>query len=56
VSLGQLLSNLLFAVDPIDPTSMMAAGAILGVVALTAAYIPARRATLVQPVQALRAE
>ena len=56
VALGRVLSNLLFSVDPVDPTSMVAAGAILGVVALTAAFIPARRATLIQPVQALKTE
>ncbi len=56
VALGRVLSNLLFAVDPVDPTSMVAAGAILGAVALIAAFIPERRATLIHPVQALKEE
>ncbi len=54
--LAQLLAGLLFEVNPRDPVSFAAAGAVLLVVAAAACLVPARRATLVDPLEALRSE
>ena len=58
VALGasRLLSTLLFEVSPTDPTSIAGALIVLLLVAVIAAYIPARRATQIDPVDALRAD
>jgi putative ABC transport system permease protein len=56
VAASRLLTKLLFEVSPADPVSMIAAAALLLIVALIAAYLPARHATRVDPVQALRAD
>jgi predicted permease len=53
---SRLLGGFLFGVEPLDPATFAAAGLALGVVALAASYVPARRATRVDPVQALRAD
>jgi predicted permease len=53
---GRLLSGVLYGVTPSDPLALTAAVAILALVALFAALLPARRATLVDPVIALRYE
>jgi putative ABC transport system permease protein len=52
----RIIRNLLFSVGPLDPVTFVAAGLVLGVVALVAAFIPARRVSRVDPVIALRAE
>ena len=51
-----LLTGLLFETDPRDATTFTVVAVTLGAVALLAAYIPARRATRVDPITALRAE
>jgi len=53
---SRLLTKLLFEVSPVDPISMIGAATLLLVVALIAAYVPARHATQVDPVQALRSD
>ena len=53
---SQLLAKLLFEVSPADPVSMVGSALVLLVVGLVAAYVPARHATRVDPVQALRAD
>ena len=53
---SRLLTALLFEVSPTDPISFVGAAALLLMVALVAAYIPARQATRVDPVETLRAE
>ena len=52
----RVLGSLLFEVKPTDPTALAAAAGMLALVALLASYIPARRATRVDPVVAMRAE
>ena len=47
---------MLFDVRPIDPTTYTCVSAILASIALLACYIPAQRATRVDPLVALREE
>ena len=55
-ALTRTLSTLLFGVGPLDPLTFVVAAAVLGGVALLAAWLPARRAARVDPVVALAEE
>jgi putative ABC transport system permease protein len=54
LALSRLMRTLLFAVTPTDPLTYVAIAVMLGVVAVVASYLPARRATRVDPVITLR--
>ncbi|HEY9141284.1 MAG TPA: ABC transporter permease [Bryobacteraceae bacterium] len=56
VAAATLIRGLLFAVQPWDIPTLAAVAAVLGMAALGASYLPARRAASVDPVEALRAE
>ena len=52
----QVLGRFLFSISVVDPLIFTAASGLLALVALWACYIPARRATRVEPMAALRHE
>jgi len=54
-ALTGLVRSLLTDVEPTDPLTLAAGSAVLLAAALAAAYLPARRATRIDPVDALRA-
>jgi len=54
--LGRAMQGLLVATPPVDPLALGGAGALLLLVAAVAAWLPARRAARVDPMEALRSE
>jgi ABC-type antimicrobial peptide transport system permease subunit len=53
---GKILSEMLYQVGALDPVAFTAAPLLLAAAALIATWLPARRATHVNPIQALRTE
>jgi putative ABC transport system permease protein len=56
VALGKTASSLLFGVKPADPMTLGLAAVLLAAVTVAASYIPARRASKVDPMVALSCE
>lgn len=56
VALSRLIQALLFGIDPVDPLTYAAVATGLLLAAALASYLPARRVTKVDPVEALRSE
>jgi putative ABC transport system permease protein len=56
IALGRLLSGLLFQVSPGDPLTLATVATVLVGIALAASYVPARRASRLDPVSALRSD
>lgn len=55
-ALSRLMTSLLFDVSPLDSATYLTVSTVLAAAALLASYIPARRATTIEPMEALRAE
>jgi predicted permease len=56
IASARLLRGLLFEIHPLDPTTLLLAGALLVGVAAVACYLPARSAVHVDPIRTLRAD
>jgi hypothetical protein len=56
IAATRTMRGLLFGVQPGDPATLSATAFLLAIVAIAAAYLPARRAASTDPVEALRAE
>ena len=54
--IGKLASGLLYKVSPVDPVVLATAAVVLSAAILLACYVPARRATCIVPLDALRSE
>ena len=50
------MARFLFGVQPLDPWSFGVTGLALGAIAILAAWLPARRAARMEPMEAVRAE
>jgi ABC-type antimicrobial peptide transport system permease subunit len=53
---SRLIERMLFGVSPRDTWTFVAISLVLGIVAILASYLPARRASLIEPMRALRTE
>jgi putative ABC transport system permease protein len=55
-ALSRVLEGFLFGVPPIDPITFVGTAALFAAIALAASYVPVRRATHINPTQALRCD
>jgi predicted permease len=56
IGLGQLVRSALFGLSPMDPVALAGAAVLLSVVVFVAGWMPARKASRVEPLRALRTE
>ena len=56
IAFARLLHGFLFEVSPVDPLTFFVVSLLMMLIALVAAWLPARRAASVDPMQALRSE
>jgi ABC-type antimicrobial peptide transport system permease subunit len=56
LALGRVMGDLLFGIQPTDPLCLSGSAAVLAAVSVVACLLPARRATRIEPMRALRAE
>lgn len=56
IALTRLITSLLYDVSPVDPVTFLGVSLVLALAALVASYIPALKATRVDPVLALKHE
>jgi putative ABC transport system permease protein len=56
LGLGRLCAGMLYEISPVDPLTYVVAPVVLIATAMLACYLPARRATKVNPIVALRSE
>ena len=56
IAAGRAARSMLFGLEGYDPIALGGAALVLGVVAFSAGYLPARRASKVDPIHALRRE
>lgn len=56
IGLGELVKSALFGMSPLDPIALIGAVVLLSAVIFVAGWVPARKASRIEPLRALRAE